>query len=199
MIVGLGISTEGVKIPLGLWEGSTENATVAGGAAATRNHPRIGEVSVTRSRCLEPARSSRTRQLLVASGKRVCVCQGGGVQHATVGHPQAGPGAQARELRGGATLNRHFPDPQGTERPPSCSSSLPTRAAPTRTSASVIVLAASSSAWARIASAASVCGSVSSRCARRMLASRTVRRATRPAAARGSPDRRRRGTGHGCV
>ena len=29
MIVALGISTEGVKIPLGLWEGSTENATVA--------------------------------------------------------------------------------------------------------------------------------------------------------------------------
>ena len=28
-IVALGISTEGVKIPLGLWEGSTENATVA--------------------------------------------------------------------------------------------------------------------------------------------------------------------------
>jgi putative transposase len=29
MIVALGITTEGVKIPLGLWEGSTENATVA--------------------------------------------------------------------------------------------------------------------------------------------------------------------------
>ncbi len=29
MIVALGISTEGIKIPLGLWEGSTENAIVA--------------------------------------------------------------------------------------------------------------------------------------------------------------------------
>jgi putative transposase len=29
MIVALGITTQGVKIPLGLWEGSTENATVA--------------------------------------------------------------------------------------------------------------------------------------------------------------------------
>jgi len=29
MIVALGITTEGVKIPLGLWEDSTENATVA--------------------------------------------------------------------------------------------------------------------------------------------------------------------------
>ncbi len=29
MIVALGITTEGVKIPVGLWEGSTENATVA--------------------------------------------------------------------------------------------------------------------------------------------------------------------------
>jgi transposase-like protein len=29
MVVALGITTEGVKIPLGLWQGSTENATVA--------------------------------------------------------------------------------------------------------------------------------------------------------------------------
>jgi putative transposase len=29
MIVALGITTEGVKIPLGLWEGSTENTPVA--------------------------------------------------------------------------------------------------------------------------------------------------------------------------
>ena len=28
MIVALGITTEGVKVPLGLWEGDTENATV---------------------------------------------------------------------------------------------------------------------------------------------------------------------------
>jgi transposase-like protein len=28
-VVALGITTEGVKIPLGLWDGSTENATVA--------------------------------------------------------------------------------------------------------------------------------------------------------------------------
>ncbi len=28
-IVALGITTDGVKIPLGQWEGSTENATVA--------------------------------------------------------------------------------------------------------------------------------------------------------------------------
>ena len=28
-MVALGITTEGVKIPLGLWEGSTENATLA--------------------------------------------------------------------------------------------------------------------------------------------------------------------------
>jgi putative transposase len=30
----LGITTEGVKVPLGLWEGSTENATVATVATA---------------------------------------------------------------------------------------------------------------------------------------------------------------------
>ena len=28
-VVALGISTDGVKIPLGLWEGSTENATLS--------------------------------------------------------------------------------------------------------------------------------------------------------------------------
>src|SRR5579875_1681382 len=28
MIVALGVTTEGVKVPLGLWEGDTENATV---------------------------------------------------------------------------------------------------------------------------------------------------------------------------
>jgi putative transposase len=28
-VVALGVSTEGVKVPLGLWEGSTENATLA--------------------------------------------------------------------------------------------------------------------------------------------------------------------------
>ena len=28
-VVALGITTEGVKIPLGLWQGSSENATVA--------------------------------------------------------------------------------------------------------------------------------------------------------------------------
>jgi Transposase, Mutator family len=28
-VVALGITSDGVKIPLGLWEGSTENATVA--------------------------------------------------------------------------------------------------------------------------------------------------------------------------
>jgi putative transposase len=27
-VVALGITTEGVKVPLGLWEGSTENSTV---------------------------------------------------------------------------------------------------------------------------------------------------------------------------
>jgi putative transposase len=27
-VVALGIATDGVKIPLGLWDGSTENATV---------------------------------------------------------------------------------------------------------------------------------------------------------------------------
>ena len=39
-VVALGITTEGVKIPLGLWEGSTENATVATAAVRSRR-PRL--------------------------------------------------------------------------------------------------------------------------------------------------------------
>jgi putative transposase len=34
-VVALGITTDGVKIPLGLWEGSTENATLAHSVAVT--------------------------------------------------------------------------------------------------------------------------------------------------------------------
>jgi hypothetical protein len=39
MIVALRIATEGVKIPLGLWEGSTENATVATAARGRDRTP----------------------------------------------------------------------------------------------------------------------------------------------------------------
>src|SRR3954447_22968170 len=41
-VVALGISTEGVKIPLGLWEGSTENATPDAHAAGRSPRPRPG-------------------------------------------------------------------------------------------------------------------------------------------------------------
>jgi hypothetical protein len=34
-VVALGITTDGVKIPLALWEGSTENATLAHSVAVT--------------------------------------------------------------------------------------------------------------------------------------------------------------------
>ena len=39
-VVALGISTEGVKIPLGLWEGSTENADARADAAGRPRRPR---------------------------------------------------------------------------------------------------------------------------------------------------------------
>ncbi len=39
-VVALGITTDGVKIPLGLWEGSTENATLARDAACRSGRPR---------------------------------------------------------------------------------------------------------------------------------------------------------------
>ena len=38
-VVALGISTEGVKIPLGLWEGSTENATLVSTLLADSGRP----------------------------------------------------------------------------------------------------------------------------------------------------------------
>ena len=46
-VVALGISTEGVKIPLGLWEGSTENATLV----SMLKHGRSSRV------CARPQRS----------------------------------------------------------------------------------------------------------------------------------------------
>jgi putative transposase len=54
-VVALGITTDGVKIPLGLWEGSTENATVA-----RELHRRSGRAG-PRSRAGDPVRD-RWRQ-----------------------------------------------------------------------------------------------------------------------------------------
>ena len=54
-VVALGITTEGVKIPLGLWEGSTENATLARDAARRPRRPR------PRSRAGDPVRHRRRR------------------------------------------------------------------------------------------------------------------------------------------
>ena len=52
-VVALGITTDGVKIPLGLWEGSTENATLARDAARRSRRPR------PRSRAGDPVRDRR--------------------------------------------------------------------------------------------------------------------------------------------
>src|ERR1019366_4444343 len=52
-VVALGISTEGVKIPLGLWEGSTENATLARTLLGDLGRPR------PRSRAGDPVRDRR--------------------------------------------------------------------------------------------------------------------------------------------
>ena len=41
-IVALGIATQGVKIPLGLWEGSTDNATIRHRAAVGSRGARVG-------------------------------------------------------------------------------------------------------------------------------------------------------------
>jgi putative transposase len=47
-VVALGISTEGVKIPLGLWEGSTENATPDAHAAGRSPRPRPDRRTIAR-------------------------------------------------------------------------------------------------------------------------------------------------------
>ena len=52
-VVALGITTDGVKIPLGLWEGSTENATLARTLLADPGRPRPG------SRAGDPVRHRR--------------------------------------------------------------------------------------------------------------------------------------------
>ena len=49
-VVALGISTDGVKIPLGLWEGSTENATLARSLLSDSGRPGA------RSRAGDPVR-----------------------------------------------------------------------------------------------------------------------------------------------
>ena len=63
MIVALGITTEGVKIALGLWEGSTENATVAGTLLVRPRRPRArsraGDAVRDRRRPRRCARRSR--------------------------------------------------------------------------------------------------------------------------------------------
>ena len=45
-VVALGITSEGVKVPLGLWEGSTENAAVGHGASGRPGRARTGHLAV---------------------------------------------------------------------------------------------------------------------------------------------------------
>jgi hypothetical protein len=55
-VVALGISTDGVKVPLGLWEGSTENATLARQLLADRRRDAPSRAAVpTRRRLQRPA------------------------------------------------------------------------------------------------------------------------------------------------
>ncbi len=70
-VVALGISTDGVKIPLGLWEGSTENAAVAAAlladlvATAASMSSRVCSASST-----APKRSGRRSATCSASRRR---------------------------------------------------------------------------------------------------------------------------------
>ena len=57
-VVALGITTEGDKLPLGLWEGSTENATAGSRAAGRPGRPRawiVEQATVVRDRRLQSA------------------------------------------------------------------------------------------------------------------------------------------------
>src|SRR2546429_9783292 len=73
-IVALGITTEGVKIPLGLWEGSTENATVAAALLTDLVErgldPEQGILFVIKALRKASATSSARRRCNVACGTR---------------------------------------------------------------------------------------------------------------------------------
>ncbi len=95
-VVALGISTEGVKIPLGLWEGSTENAALAR-AAGRPGRPRPG------SRAGDPVRHRR--------GQGVAPRDQGRVRRARVGarrdarDPDADAARDRRPARQDPVLN----------------------------------------------------------------------------------------------
>ena len=69
-LVALGITTEGVKIPLGLWEGSTENATVAIALCPTWSSAASTPPRGSCSRSTAPRRSGR--RSATSSARRRC-------------------------------------------------------------------------------------------------------------------------------
>ena len=77
-VVALGITTEGVKIPLGLWEGSTENATVATALLSrpgrARPRPRAGDP--VRDRRRQGAAQGDPQRLRRGAGAELCAAQG---------------------------------------------------------------------------------------------------------------------------
>ena len=76
-IVALGITTEGVKIPLGLWEGSTEHDGRHGTAVGSRRarpRPRAGDA--VRHRRRQSDQKGDPRRLWRGAGAAVCSPQG---------------------------------------------------------------------------------------------------------------------------
>jgi putative transposase len=75
-VVALGITTEGVKIPLGLWEGSTENAAVATALLSDLVErgldPEQGILFV-----IDGAKAPRTQSRTSSSSGRFVACRGG--------------------------------------------------------------------------------------------------------------------------
>jgi hypothetical protein len=74
MIVALGITTEGVKIPLGLWEGSTENATVATALLSDLVERGLDPEQGCCSSSMDPKRSGRLSARYSARSRSSAVC-----------------------------------------------------------------------------------------------------------------------------
>jgi len=103
-VVALGISTEGVKIPLGLWEGSTENATPARPLLA--DLPIATRREMSRTSCpnatVTPSGAGcalRGRSATPSSPKNACSCS----PQSSTGH---GPTLPARSGRAWTTRSR---------------------------------------------------------------------------------------------
>ncbi len=131
MIVALGITTEGVKIPLGLWEGSTENATVATALLVRSGRARPGSRAgdAVRDRRIEGAAQSGALGVRRGAGAALSVAQGAQRARAS---PRARPPADQGPDAQGVARDRLPARARAAHTGSRTSSSTPTPAPPAR-------------------------------------------------------------------